>query len=352
MSEDDRPPAILPPGLGAMGLGGGERDASQASNHRLQTRPWWVSGMRWSVVGGLLFMLALALALPALGRAQEQQPNQAGLVIQHGDGRVVTACVSFAEPEISGVGLLERAGVSYIAQTGGGGSAVCKLDGEGCDYPAEDCFCKCKGAECVYWAYQSLRGGKWSYSQIGAASFRVKPGDVQGWAWGAGSVQSGAQPPILALDQICAAPAAQPTVILPAPTEPPAPTAQPPTEPLPTAQPQPSPLPTRAAAPKPSPSGLGAAATATRPVAPTKPATAAPTLAPQPTLAPATAQPAAAAPTVSGAPTATFGSAGAAATPTPGVADGSSAVSYLAFGAIALVLVGGIVAALLRRRAP
>ena len=73
MSEDDRPPAILPPGLGAMGLGGGERDASQASNHRLQTRPWWVSGMRWSVVGGLLFMLALALALPALGRAQEQQ---------------------------------------------------------------------------------------------------------------------------------------------------------------------------------------------------------------------------------------------------------------------------------------
>ena len=351
MSEDDRPPTSLPPGLGARDLEGGERDESQASSPKLQTRPWWVFGVRWSFVAGLLLLLALALALPALGRAQEQQPNRAGLVIRHGDGRVVTACVSFAEPEISGVDLLERAGVSYIAQTGGGGSAVCKLDGEGCDYPAEDCFCKCKGAECVYWAYQSLRGGKWSYSQIGAASFRVKPGDVQGWAWGAGSIQSGAQPPILALDQICAAGAAQPTVILPAPTEPPPPTAEPPTEPLPTALPQPSPRPTRVAAPEP-PARPAAAATATQPVAPTKPATAAPTLAPQPTLAPATAQPAAAAPTVSGAPTATFGSAGAAATRTPGAADGSSAVSYLAFGAIALVLVGGILAALLRRRAP
>lgn len=309
--------------------------------------PWPLVLGPWSIVIsrsrliGLFALLGLAILLPSLGRAQEQPPNRAGLIVQHGDGRVVTACVSFAEPEISGLELLSRAGFSFLNQSGGGGSAVCKLDGEGCDYPTEDCFCKCKGAECVYWAYQHLRGGKWAYSQLGASAVKVKPGDVEGWAWGAGSVQAGAQPPALSLDQICA-PQAQPPPTLQASVEIP-PTALPaaaPTEAAPTAT-------TQAARPTRAPTSAPVAIQATpTEAAPT--ATQAPTARPQAAVATVRPEmPSAAA--VPSAPAATFVSAGGAAPTREPVAGAAPWTSYLAFGAIALVLVGGIAAALLRR---
>jgi LPXTG-motif cell wall-anchored protein len=243
-----------------------------------------------------LLLLALAIGLPAVGRAQDDGEHRAGLVIRYGDGRVQTACVRFREPSLSGLELLERAGIPVIAQTGGMGAAVCKIGGEGCDYPVEDCFCKCKGAECTYWAYHHLENGAWRYSPLGASAWRVQPGSVDGWAWGAGNVQAGAQPPAISLDQVCAA-AATPTVA-PATAPPPPPTAAP--TPMPTAAPTvvPAPTPMPTAAPTPMP-------------------TAAPT--PMPTPMPT-------------------------ATPATGVA------SYLLFGGLALLLIGGIAATLRRRR--
>lgn len=291
----------------------------------------------------LIAVLGLLTLLPAPGRAQDQ-PNQAALVIQHGDGRVVAACVSFAEAEISGLELLDRAGVSYLAQSGGGGSAVCKLDGEGCDFPTEDCFCKCKGAECVYWAYQRLNGGAWSYSQVGVASTRVKPGAVEGWAWGSGSVQNGARPPTLAFEQVCA-PATQPqlpTGAIGATEPPPAPSPAPATA---------RPRATRTLAPPTSAPTEQPLVAPTAEARATLPATAPPATArpaPQPTTA--LAQVATSGPTVSGALAATFVSAGAA-TPTrgPGASAGGSGLNYLAFGGIVVLLLAGIVVALRRR---
>jgi hypothetical protein len=304
----------------------------------------------------LLILLALVVGLPTLGHAQDEPPNRAAVIIQHGDGRVVTACVSFGEPEITGLELLSRAGVAVLAQSGGGGSAVCKLDGEGCDYPAEDCFCKCKGAECVYWAYQHLRGGQWSYAQTGAATAKIRPGEVDGWAWGPGTLQAGSQPPALSFEQVCAAPAGeQPTlpapVIIPptlpapelsAPTEAPAaPTSVPPPSPPPVVRP------TRTVAPAPSPAAQ-AAATAI----PTMPPTAAPTEplpTPRPTVLPTEAQ-ATSAPAITSMPPATFVPA-AMATPTPAPAgQPGSTTGYLAFGAIVLLLIGGIAVSAVRRR--
>jgi hypothetical protein len=159
----------------------------------------------------VLLLVALAITLPALGQAQEGDENQAGLVIQYGDGRVETACVYFSEPEISGLDALTRSGLSYIAQTGGVGAAVCKIGGDGCDFPNEDCFCRCKGADCTYWSYQQLRDGAWAQSPLGASSSKVRPGNVEGWAWGAGSVAQGAQPPVLTLEEICVAANETPT---------------------------------------------------------------------------------------------------------------------------------------------
>ena len=308
----------------------------------------------------------MAIVLPSLGQAQDTPPNRAALVIRHGDGRVVTACVQFREPSINGIELLDRAGVSYLAQSGGTGAAVCQLDGEGCNYPAEDCFCHCKGADCFYWAYQRLIDGTWRYSSLGAKSTTVRPGDVDGWAWGSGSVQAGAQPPALSFEQVCT------QAVLTPPTEatpPPAPTevAPPPAPPAPTevAPPPPSPTPavraTRAPAPSPRPrptrTPLPAATSAATTVAtPAASATAnvESTTEARPTEghAPATVEPATTSPFPSSGPTATIGPAGGAAPtrPAPPQGQAGSTASYLVFGALALLLVGGIVAAALRRR--
>jgi hypothetical protein len=158
---------------------------------------------RW--LGALL----LALALAAAAQAQPAE-GRAGLVVQYGDGEVQTACVRFGEPEISGIELLERSGIPAVVQGGSMGAAVCKIGPEGCDYPAESCFCERDGARSTYWAFYSLEGGDWSYAILGAGGVSVRDGTVHGWAWGEGDSGSGARPPLLSIDELCGA-EAQPT---------------------------------------------------------------------------------------------------------------------------------------------
>src|SRR3954453_21020664 len=98
------------------------------------------------IVGGL----GTLLTLPALSKAQPVI-HRAGLVIQFADHQTQTACVSFPENEISGLDLLARSNIPYIAQQSGMGAAICKIGDAGCSYPAQDCFCQCQGAQCIYW---------------------------------------------------------------------------------------------------------------------------------------------------------------------------------------------------------
>jgi hypothetical protein len=159
-------------------------------------------------------IIALALVVVATAGAQAGE-QRAGLVVQYGDGHVETACVRFTEPELTGVDLLERSGLPVITQSGGGGAAVCKIGPDGCDYPAENCFCKRDGARSIYWAFYELQGGAWAYSNLGAASTLVRDGTVHGWAWGLGDSGSGAVPPVLGIDAVCGAAA---STVAPAPT--------------------------------------------------------------------------------------------------------------------------------------
>jgi hypothetical protein len=172
-----------------------------------------------------LFLIIVMMAFTATAAAQGAS-HRAGLVVQYGDGSVQTACVAFAEDEISGIDLLERSGIPAITQSSGIGAAVCKIGRDGCDYPAEGCFCKRAGDRAVYWAYQVLKDDAWSYSPLGAANVGVHDGDVHGWAWGAGDSSAGAQPPILGIDAICAPPAS-PTALPAAVAPSPAPSAAP-----------------------------------------------------------------------------------------------------------------------------
>ncbi|HZG69887.1 MAG TPA: hypothetical protein VEZ12_24365 [Herpetosiphonaceae bacterium] len=173
----------------------------------------------------LLLILPL-LALPAWGRAQET--NRAGLVIVKGDGSVQTACVAFDEPTISGLALLERAGLDLVVQPAGSNATVCSIAGEGCAFPREACWCQCAGGgPCRYWSYWHRNGGAWQYSVTGAPLYQVPAGGVDAWVWGENRTGAASRPPEITFEAICPVPAAlppsataQPRVLAPTATGP------------------------------------------------------------------------------------------------------------------------------------
>jgi len=176
---------------------------------------------------------AVGISLPG---ARAQVPNRVGLVVRFGDGSIITRCVEFGEPGISGYDALTRAGLDVVAAFDSGkGAAVCSIEGTGC--PVEDCL-TCATPD--YWSYWHLVGGAWSYSPTGAGSYTVRTGDVEGWSWGPGE-----PPPVVPFDQICAPPSTNtppPTDIPPTntpvpPTDTPPPPADTPVPPTATAPP-------------------------------------------------------------------------------------------------------------------
>jgi hypothetical protein len=161
------------------------------------------------------------------------------------------------------------------------GALVCKLGPDGCDYPGEPCVCESYGPGGVYWSYHHLRDGVWKSSAQGASSYRVRPGEVDGWAWSAGK-----PPPVFTFDQLCAAQVApSPTATTrnvvssptPVPTRPPV-TSTPPRL-TPTARPSRTPPATR------TPTSRRAQSTFT-PVMPKSPTPPRLTSTPTPTLTP------------------------------------------------------------------
>jgi hypothetical protein len=169
-----------------------------------------------------LALSALLLALWAAAPAHAQSPDthQAGLVIVHGDGRVVTACVPFEGEAISGAELLRRADVMVRLDAYGGlGYGVCAIDGQGCP-GGGDCFCQCRSAPCAYWVYTHRQpDGSWAVSGVGAGARQVQHGAVDGWVWGDGSTT----PPPVTFEALCPAAEAPPEPA-PAPTAAPLPT--------------------------------------------------------------------------------------------------------------------------------
>ncbi|MFW6115686.1 MAG: hypothetical protein ACOC7Y_01355 [Chloroflexota bacterium] len=161
--------------------------------------------------GTVSLLISFAIALLAVFgtsvlQVRSQQPNRVGLVVDLGDHHI-TRCVEFDEPEITGYDVLRRASLDVVADTSNPlGIIVCDInDTSGCS--ASDCFCQCQGSPCFYWAYHHLVDGSWQYSQLGASSRKLQHGDVDGWAWGEGSLNtSGAEPPLLSFEEICAPP--------------------------------------------------------------------------------------------------------------------------------------------------
>lgn len=156
-------------------------------------------------ITGLIAALGIGLAALIVRTSAQTHLNHAAVIVQMKDGGIATRCVAFSESEISGYDLLRRAQMPVIADVSNGVS-VCKIGPtSGCNYPAQKCFCDCQdlNGTCVYWMYYYQDKGQWKYATLGAGSQKVKDRDVNGWVYGAGTVEGGAFPPVISYEQIC-----------------------------------------------------------------------------------------------------------------------------------------------------
>lgn len=121
---------------------------------------------------------ALATGSPLASSCAGAGPNHAALVVEHGDGSVVTRCVSFGTAAVTGEWLLDSSGVSWSSQTFGGfGAAVCAVDAEPAHYST------CPGRD-SYWAvFVSRGGGDWQLASVGISSLTLGDGDAEGFRY-------------------------------------------------------------------------------------------------------------------------------------------------------------------------
>jgi hypothetical protein len=116
----------------------------------------------------------------AAGCAQAASVHHAALVVEHGDGAVLTFCVPFTVDSITGEQLLADSHVQFAtAGYGGIGKAVCQVDGEPAQYPPG-----CWTASSPYWAmFVSRGGGSWTISSLGISSQTFRDGDAEGFRY-------------------------------------------------------------------------------------------------------------------------------------------------------------------------
>jgi hypothetical protein len=134
--------------------------------------------------------------------------HRAGLIVEFPDQSVKRFCVPFTEDTITGYELLRRTGLKLGVQDFGGGNlAVCSIDGKGCDFPQEPCFCECAKAnsrECTFWGFYTVEAGTWKFQNLGPSMMKARDGDVHGWRWGRHGTGGASPPPREDLAKVCA----------------------------------------------------------------------------------------------------------------------------------------------------
>jgi hypothetical protein len=217
---------------------------------------------RLTAVGRLVGAAALAIAGAALLHdTAHAATHRVGLIVEHSaswsGGTILTRCVQFAGDAISGLSLLELAGVNsgqppQVYDWGGGALTVCQIAGEPATVPSR-CFGPISGPN---WSDWSVVSGQWLRRPTGVTGYTVHDGDVEGWTYTSGF---GSRPPAVSFQQVCAAPVQRPAPAVATPRPAPTPsasssaTASPSVIALP---PSPTPAPT----PKPRPSASPSAA--------------------------------------------------------------------------------------------
>jgi hypothetical protein len=156
--------------------------------------------------------LALAAAVTWQGSAHAQI-HRAALIVQHGSSwpgpHVLWKCVEFAQEAISGLALLQLAGVNsgqppQVYDWGGGAYTVCQIDRQPSAIP-DRCFGPMSGPN---WSDSAQVGNGWVARSTGVTGYSVRDGDVEGWTY---SVGTGTRPPAVTFSQVCPGPRAATT---------------------------------------------------------------------------------------------------------------------------------------------
>lgn len=140
-----------------------------------------------SILGpSVLLILLVAAALSGCRAPAPPNAGRAALVVRGPSGGVQQACVQLRGDKSNGEQVLLDAGWEVSLDAANSmGSIVCAIDGEGCRFPAEGCFCECNSlGSCSYWAYFTHGAdGQWVYSPLGARAQPVRDGDLHAWVW-------------------------------------------------------------------------------------------------------------------------------------------------------------------------
>jgi hypothetical protein len=151
-----------------------------------------------------VLVLAVALFAIVFSATAARADGEAGLVVQDGD-QVKTYCIPFTGDGITGQDLLKQAGLKVEA-FGGSTLAVCAIGQTGCQDASSftSCFCQCQGGDCTYWAFFTRQYGKgWVYSSLAFNLLKAKDGDLHGWKWGKGGPNSAPVPQDITFEQVC-----------------------------------------------------------------------------------------------------------------------------------------------------
>jgi hypothetical protein len=134
-----------------------------------------------------LAFAAAAACLALLGwshQAHAATLHRAALVIEHDNGSLIARCVTFLQAQISGLDLIQMAGIEHQDQQFGSlGSAICQLDNEPAQIPA-GCF-----GSGPYWQYFHRTSSGWVQSSLGVSSWMLHDGDMDGWHYASGPDQ-------------------------------------------------------------------------------------------------------------------------------------------------------------------
>jgi hypothetical protein len=153
-----------------------------------------IAGGRTALAGGRTALAGAASVLLAAGvlvaAPAGSEPAHAAVAAKCGGKTGISVVVDFTKLKAgvkigcdhkkpaNGLAALTRAGFSYTFVPRQPGF-VCTIDHR----PK-----KCNGAPTTaYWSYWHAKPhGKWTYSKLGAANYKPKPGTVEGWAFGSG----------------------------------------------------------------------------------------------------------------------------------------------------------------------
>lgn len=160
-----------------------------------------------ALAASIAVFAALVPGSPTTSACAGAGPHHAAVIVEHGDGSVVTRCVAFDTNQVTGEQLLNASGISWSGQTFGGfGDAVCAMDGEPAGYTS------CPGKD-SYWAVFVARGnGAWQLANAGVMTLTLADGDVEGFRYVPSSGLPAAPPTAAGVCGVHASPAATPAL--------------------------------------------------------------------------------------------------------------------------------------------